>query len=336
MIAPWPWSSTAASHHGWCPLQLLGCQSFAGASEQLSPSPAAFTLLAAHLWAQPGHLLAALLPAGPPAGRQPWPLLGQYKHLCLALQAPRPWFWFLCNKTHLCGVWPLTWVASACLSSSSLSPPLGAGPPDSPSSRTGPSPSPCPFCRRVHPRALAPGPTCNPRVALRARSCRAAVGPPGRGGGALRFEALPPYGGGASAAAPPAPCLHPQPLPSRRCCGPSGPAPRPGRLPFARRVNAAPPPRGLPWPWTPTICSPAARRGTWAACGERGLGCGGCGRFAASPCAIPGLPPSAPWRAPRACCLCGQRCGTAGRAGSFPASGWGLGAVCISCTVTSA
>lgn len=81
-------------------------------------------------------------------------------------------------------------------------------------------------------------------------------------GGALRFEALPPYGGGASAAAPPAPCLHPQPLPSRRCCGPSGPAPRPGRLPFARRVNAAPPPRGLPWPWTPTICSPAARRGT--------------------------------------------------------------------------
>lgn len=74
-------------------------------------------------------------------------------------------------------------MASACLSSSSLSPPLGAGPPDSPSSRTGPSPSPCPFCRRVHPRALAPGPTCNPRVALRARSCRAAVGPPGRGGG---------------------------------------------------------------------------------------------------------------------------------------------------------
>jgi len=45
------------------------------------------------------------------------------------------------------------------------------------------SPGPCPFCRRVHPRALAPGPTCNPRVALRARSCRAAVGPPGRGGG---------------------------------------------------------------------------------------------------------------------------------------------------------
>lgn len=45
------------------------------------------------------------------------------------------------------------------------------------------SPSPCPFCRRVHPRALAPGPTCNPCLALRARSCRAAVGPPGRGGG---------------------------------------------------------------------------------------------------------------------------------------------------------
>lgn len=53
-----------------------------------------------------------------------------------------------------------------------------------------------------------------------------------------------------AAAAPPAPS------PAR-----PGPA-RSLRLPSALRVNAAPPPRGLPRPWTPATCSPAARRGT--------------------------------------------------------------------------
>lgn len=80
-------------------------------------------------------------------------------------------------------------------------------------------------------------------------------------GGAARRAAGPGRPGGRSS---PPRCLHPPPLPSRRRCPAA--APRPGPVPCgcssALRVNAAPPPRGLPRPWTPATSSPAAKKGT--------------------------------------------------------------------------